>query len=427
MAHIVIIGQELGCLTAALQLKKLISDADWITVVSQRQAGLMKSAVPYVSLGLRAFKDAEVAITPLLERRNIRHIQARVTGLYPKRQIIRLEGGQRLPFDYLIIADGMEPAHDHISGMQRSLNMVHSLASPDETMRAELGFQDFLTSPGPMTVALSPGSREYQTAYQYVINADRLLRHYRMRSQVPIRFVTPEPHLGHFGIGGIGNSKSLFERAFRERQIEWVCHAAIDKVDSRAFHILHFNDEGQQKGRNSLETRYGVVWPSLRAARYISDVEGLCDPYGLVPTNRFLQTLQYPNIFMIGDIVSNPPLRPTPMDAPQPCSDFYRESMTSTVAGNLSEVIRQRYPVYEPTGNGFFMIDFGGTGAALLAVPQRPPRNIDRIYQGRFVHVMKRAMERHQLKALRAGVTEPMFERLVFRLLKMPRIKQKAA
>ncbi len=427
MAHIVIVGQGLRCLSQALQLNKYIADEDWITVVSQQSFGLVKSALPYVSVSLRPFADALVDIGPSLKRCSINHIVSGVKELHPVRQVIVLDDGQRIPFDYLVIADGMEPAFDHISGLSQSANTVHTLVTPDETMRAELAFQDFLNSPGPMTVAISPGSSDYQMAYQYVLNVDRLLRRYRLRAKVPIRFVTPEPYLGHFGIGGIGNSKRLFEGAFRARQIEWVCHAAIDRVDQSAFHIIYFDDEGLHKGRKLLDTRYGMIWPSMRAQRYVSDVEGLVDNFGLMPTNRFLQSMHYPQIFAIGELVSQLPLEPTPMDAPQPCSDFLRESMICTVAGNLAEVIRQRYPLYEPTGNGFFMIDFGTKGAAFLAVPQRPPRNIDRIYQGRFVHVMKRALEREQVRSLRAGVTEPLLERLIFRLMKMPRIMQKAA
>ena len=427
MAHILIIGHGLNGLTAALQLNRLTGEDDWITLLSQERYGLISSALPYVSVGLRAMDQARIEIAPLLARQNIRHILGGVAALYPERQVVVLENGQRVPFDYLIIADGMAPAFDHIPGVSRSQRMVHSLTSENETLRAELAFQDFLNAPGPMTVAVSPGSGDYQNAYQYVFNVDQLLRRRRLRDQVPISFVTSEPFLGHFGIGGIGNSNALFESAFRARQIQWICNAAVDRVEPSAFHIVHFDDEGVPKGRKLLESRYGMVWPALRSQRFVTDVDGLVDRGGLIPTNKFLQSVQYPHIFALGDIVAQKSSATTPMETPEPCSDFLRESMTSSVAGNVAEVIRQRYPLYEPTGNGFFMVDFGGKGAAFLAVPQRPPRNIDRIYRGRFVAVVKRAMERYHLQKLRVGVTEPLFERLIFRFMKVARIKRRAA
>lgn len=427
MAHILIVGQGLSGLTAALQLKRLIAEDNWITVISPERYGVVQSALPYVSVGLRSIEQSRIEIAPLLAGLGIKHIQSSVRAMHTERQIVVLSDGTRVPFDYLIVADGMEPAYDHIPGLTRSHDTVHSLVSEDEVVRAEIGFQDFLNSPGPITVACAPGATQYQNAYQYVLNVDRLLRRYRLRDQVPLCFVTPEPFLGHFGVGGIGDSQKLFETAFRTRQVKWICNAAIDRVDERAFHVVHFDDDGMQKGRKLLETRYGILWPAMRAQQFIRDVDGLTDATGLLPTNRFLQSSRYPNIFAIGEIVASSPLEATPMEAPQPCSDFLRESMTSTVAGNLAEVLQHRYPLYEPTGNGFFMIDYGSRGAAFLAVPQRPPRNIDRIIEGRFVHVVKRAMERYHFKKLKVGITEPMFERLIFRLIKMPRIKQKAA
>lgn len=427
MAHILIVGQGLSGITAALQLNKLIAEDDWMTVVSPERHAIIKTALPEVSLGLRSIDEARIEIEPLMARNHIGYIQADIEALHPERQIVVLKGGQRVPFDYLVIADGMEPAYDHITGFTRSHDTVHSLASTDETIRAEVGFQDFLNSPGPITVACAPGSIEYQNAYQYVFHLDRLLRQYRIRNKVPIQFITSEPFLGHFGIGGIGDSKKLFEGAFRSRQVQWVCNAAIDRIEGQAIHVVHFDDEGLQKGRKLLETRYGILWPAMRAHRFIKEVEGLTNGMGLMPTNRFLQSYRYHNIFAIGEIVASLPLDPTPMETPQPCSDFLRESMTSAVAGNLAEIIRHRYPLYEPTGNGFFMVDYGGRGAAFFAVPQRPPRNFDKIIEGRLVHVVKRASERYHFRKLRAGVTEPIFERLIFRLIKMPRIKQKVA
>lgn len=432
MAHIVIIGNGIASLTAALQLKKLVSDQDWITVISAEQFGVVKTALPYVSMGLRSLKDVRVDLKPLFDKLNIKHIVSTVSKLHPERQIIILENGHRVPFDSLIIADGMVPAWDHIPGLNRSHNMIHSTMDADETMRADLGFKDFLLSPGPLTIACAPGSMDYQSAYQYAFNVDRVLRRYRLRDKVPIRFVTPEPFLGHLGVGGIGDSKNLFEREFRSRQIEWFCNAAIDKVDKASFHILYFDQEGVQRGKKVLNTRYGIIWPAMRAAPYLTEVTGLTDRTGLVHTNKFLQSNLYRNIFAIGEVVSqtsltNTFLEPTPMETGQPCSDFLRESMTSTVAGNLYEILNKRYPCYEPTGNGFFMIDYGDRGAALLAAPQNPPRNIDRIFEGRFVHIVQKTMERYHLSRLRAGITEPVFERLIFRIMKMPRIKQRAA
>ena len=120
MAHIVIIGNGIASLTAALQLKKLVSGQDWITVVSEDQYGVLKSALPSVSMGLRSLKGIRVDLKKLFEKFKIKYLFASVSSLHPERQVIILNNGKRVPFDNLIIADGMVPAWDHIPGLNRS-------------------------------------------------------------------------------------------------------------------------------------------------------------------------------------------------------------------------------------------------------------------------------------------------------------------
>ena len=53
--------------------------------------------------------------------------------------------------------------------------------------------------------------------YEYLFNFDRYVRKHRVRDRVPITWVTPEPALGHFGIGGIRGGE-LMLKAFLKWQ-----------------------------------------------------------------------------------------------------------------------------------------------------------------------------------------------------------------
>ena len=88
MAHILIIGHGINGLTTALQLKKLIAEEDWITVVSQERYGVIKSGLPYVGLGLRPLAEANVKLKPILERFGIHHSVGRVASPAPARSSI---------------------------------------------------------------------------------------------------------------------------------------------------------------------------------------------------------------------------------------------------------------------------------------------------------------------------------------------------
>ena len=48
-------------------------------------------------------------------------------------------------------------------------------------------------------------------AYEFAFILDTDLRQRKIRNKVPITFVTSEPYIGHLGLGGVGDSKSMLE------------------------------------------------------------------------------------------------------------------------------------------------------------------------------------------------------------------------
>jgi sulfide:quinone oxidoreductase len=60
-------------------------------------------------------------------------------------------------------------------------------------------------------------------------------------------------------------------------------------------------------------------------------------------------------------------------------------------------------------------------------MPQNPPRNVNWASSGRWVHVAKVAFEKYFLHKVRAGVTEPYYEKAVMKLLDIANIKRPAA
>lgn len=46
-------------------------------------------------------------------------------------------------------------------------------------------------------------------------------------------------------------------------------------------------------------------------------------------------------------------------------------------------------PTHEASWNALCLADFGNTGAAFVAIPQSPPRNVNWTGSGKWVHVAK--------------------------------------
>jgi sulfide:quinone oxidoreductase len=49
----------------------------------------------------------------------------------------------------------------------------------------------------------------------------------RVGDRVPITFVTSEPYVGRLGLGGVGDSRGLLEREFRNRHIKHITNARL--------------------------------------------------------------------------------------------------------------------------------------------------------------------------------------------------------
>ena len=56
-------------------------------------------------------------------------------------------------------------------------------------------------------------------------------------------FVTPEPYIGHLGLDGVGDTKSLLESEMRKRHIKWITNARVTKVEPGKMAVEEVNDD----------------------------------------------------------------------------------------------------------------------------------------------------------------------------------------
>jgi len=75
------------------------------------------------------------------------------------------------------------------------------------------------------------------------------------------------------------------------------------------------------------------------------------------------------------------------------------------------------------TWNAICLADFGDTGAAFVALPQIPPRNVTWAREGKWVHVAKIAFEKYFLRKVRVGSVAPIYEKYVLSALGIESLK----
>ena len=91
---------------------------------------------------------------------------------------------------------------------------------------------------------------------------------------------------------------------------------------------------------------------------------------------------------------------------------------------NIEAELDSKPADFEGTWNAICLADMGDTGAAFVALPQIPPRNVTWAKTGRWVHLAKVAFEKYFLHKMRTGVSEPIYEKYILGALGIERLKQ---
>ncbi len=92
------------------------------------------------------------------------------------------------------------------------------------------------------------------------------------------------------------------------------------------------------------------------------------------------------------------------------------ENVAADIAGQPAEA--------RGTWNAICLADFGDTGAAFVALPQIPPRNVTWASEGKWVHLAKVAFEKYFLRKVQTGSITPIYEKYVLKTLGIEALKQ---
>ena len=80
-------------------------------------------------------------------------------------------------------------------------------------------------------------------------------------------------------------------------------------------------------------------------------------------------------------------------------------------------------PDTRATWNALCLADMGDTGAAFVALPQNPPRNVAWIRKGKWVHMAKIAFEKYFIRKMKMGASEPIYEKYILKLMGIEKLK----
>ena len=423
MKHIVIIGAGIGGMSCAYELRATLAKQHRITVLNDSPRFSFTPSNPWVAVGWRMPKDIQVEAGPALAKRDIAFRAETVTQIDPLQKCVTTEIGTRLDYDYLVITTGPRLAFDEVAGLGPNGGHTQSICTTSHAFGAWAAYEQFLKSPGPVIVGAAQGASCFGPAYEFAMILDADLRKRKLRDRVPMTFVTSEPYIGHMGLGGVGDSKGLLEKELRERHIRWITNARITRVERTQVHVEELDDAGQVHHTHALAFSYAMVLPAFTGVDAVRKVEGLVNPRGFVLIDAHQRSPKFPEIFAAGVCVAIPPVEKTPVPTGAPKTGYMIESMVGAIVANISADIEGRPPSAEATWNAVCLADMGDKGAAFVALPQIPPRNVTWAKVGKWVHVAKIAFEKYFLRKMRTGKSEPIYEKYVMQALGIVRVK----
>ncbi len=422
MAHIVIMGAGLGGMPAAYELRALLGAEHQVTVVNPTDTFQFTPSNPWVAVGWRQRSAVTLPIGPMLERKGIRFVASAVSAIDAPASRVTLENSQALDYDYLVITTGPKLSFDEVPGAGPHGGHTHSVCTVGHAEMFWADYQKFLEAPGPIVVGAMPGASCFGPAYEFAFILDADLRRRKLRHKVPMTFVTAEPYIGHLGLGGVGDSKSMLESELRGHDIKWITNAKTTKVEPGKLFTTQLDDLGNVFKEHEVPFKLSMMLPAFKGVDPVAAVPDMCNPRGFVLIDENQRSRKYRNIFSAGVCVAIPPVEVTPVPSGAPKTGYMIETMVTAIAHNIADELAGKPATAKGTWNAICLADMGDTGAAFVALPQIPPRNVNWFKKGKWVHYAKIAFEKYFMRKMKTGNSDPVYEKYVLKALGIVRL-----
>ncbi|SFA81251.1 sulfide:quinone oxidoreductase [Nocardioides alpinus] len=392
---VLVLGGNFGGLTAAITIKhELHGDVD-VTVLSASDEFLFTPSLIWVPFGKRTRADITFKVGPTFEDHQVDFVHGAATGIDPVARRVESTAGPQ-DYDYLVIATGYRNRFDVIPGLGPDGN-AHTITTMDDAIRAGEGWRRFLDDPGDVVIGATQGAGCFGAAYEFLFNMSYQLRKAGLHKQVRLTYVSAEPFLGHFGIGGLPHGETLLGMFLKKEGIDAVLDTAMDHVDEGRLTLAD--------GR-TLDFGYAMIIPPFSGQEVVSGSTDLTDANGFVKVRDTYQSEKFDDVYAVGvaAAVDVPWQTPTPVGIPK--TGFPTEQQAHVAAKNIAAQIRGEVPQeHKAFGDipAVCVMDAGNNGVIILADKMLPPRKHGVLIPGPQAHLMKLGFEKYFLWKMQHG------------------------
>jgi len=391
----VIVGGSFAGLNAAFALKRSLKDRVDVTVVARQTDFVFVPSLIWVLTGKRKGRQVAFELEPVLARKGIKFVHARVDSIDAPNNKLTTDSGE-IAYDYLILATGPKLEWDAIPGLGPDKGYSHSVCSLPHSVEANKAFEKVLQNPGPIVIGATQGASCFGAAYEVALNVEHALRKAGVRDRAPVTFISSEPFPGHFGLGGLGDGEAMIKRFFEKRGIEWIVNTAVDHVDP---------DKVVLSDGRELPFAFSVLIPPFLGIDAITNSPEICNARGFVNVNDRYQCTAHPNIYAAGVSVAVAPPMPTEVPTGVPKTGYMAEVMGHIAAHNIVADITGHKPEERPFGliDALCILDGGDNGLILAIDHIFPPRKREILFPGPWAHWMKILFEAYYVWKMKVG------------------------
>lgn len=295
MKDLLILGAgTAGTIMANLMRARLSTDQWNVTVVDQNEIHYYQPGYLFLPFGIYTPEQLHKPMEGLLNS-GVQRIQQKIDRVLPAQNEVRLEDGQMLSYDILVIATGTDIAPGEIEGMTGP--GWHKDVFDFYTFEGALALRDKLRDweGGRLVVHICEMPIKCPVApLEFAFLADAFFQERKIRDRVEITFVTP--------LSGAFTKPTATERLghlLEEKNIRIVSDFAIERVDNQERRIVDYG--GKEVPYDLL-----VTVPTNMGDPMVAR-SGLGDDLNFIPTDKgTLQSRNHKNVFVIGDATDLP-------------------------------------------------------------------------------------------------------------------------
>lgn len=342
--HLLILGGGTAGTMMANHLRRRLPRSEWtMTVVDRSELHLYQPGLLFLPFG--TYHESQI-IRPTRDfiPRGVDFVQAEVEKLSPDQRSVLLKDGRELRYDVLIVATGCRTAPEETEGMlgpkwRVNIHDFYTLdgarALRDKLAAFEGGRVVVHVNEMPVKCPVAP--------LEFTFLADSFFRERGIRDKVSLTYVTPLS-----GAFTKPKASKKLGHLLTDKGIELVSEFVAEKVDQENNRLVCF--DGREVPYDLL-----VTTPTNMGDEAVRR-SALGDDLDFIPTHKHtLQSLQHPDVFVIGDATNLP--------ASKAGSVAHFES--ETLADNILRHIRGEPLKEEFDGHSNCFIE-SGNGRALL-------------------------------------------------------------